>query len=354
MHKKWSSNTQPLVSNKHISSFSIFNIFTIYKLYKSQQQKKYFEWVDALRALAILFVVYCHRVQPDSFTVFINPIKMPLFFALSGYLFHIRPGGDFAFFKKTLTSLIIPWLFLGLIPLIASIPFKGFSHVFQSMVELFTGELLWFMPCFIIAQIIFYYVMKLTKNHLILTIISLIIVSAIGYTLKQKEILNTFMFNIAMIVQFYFMIGNLYKRIEAKLSNHRLKYGIILLFCYIVIGYITYPNGCTDIHNGRFMCVPISALMSIVGLLSLFLLSSSIKKYPKYILSVGKSTLVIYMLDRYLLIPFMYLYNFDNPPGSLYLIFIVALFYTIYSSTINVMIAKTLNKYIPWATGGRG
>lgn len=351
MHKKWTSHSKQLVIRQYSSHSSLFSIS---KLHTNQQHKIYFEWVDALRALAIFLVVYCHRVQPDSFTVFINPIKMPLFFALSGYLFRIRPGGDIAFFKKTLTSLIIPWLFLGLIPLVISIPLKGFSHVLQSIVELFTGELLWFMPCFIIAHIIFYYVMKLTKNHLLLTLLSLIIISVIGYTLKQKEILNTFMINVAMMAQFYFMIGNIYKRHETKLNSHRLLLGVILLTCYMIIGFITYPDGSTDIHNGKYMCVPISALMSIIGLLSLFLLSSCIKKYPKYILSVGKSTLVIYMLDRYLLIPFMYLYNFDNPPGSPYLILLVALFYTIYSSTINVMIAKILNKYIPWATGGRG
>ena len=70
------------------------------------------EWIDVLRALAILLVVYGHRITYlkndvdgfwfyEAYSVFLNPIKMPLFFALSGYLFRIRQGGDIAFFKKT-------------------------------------------------------------------------------------------------------------------------------------------------------------------------------------------------------------------------------------------------------------
>lgn len=320
----------------------------------TNRNKVRLEWIDALRALAILLVIYGHRVQPDAFTVFVNPIKMPLFFALSGYLFHIRPGGDITFFKKTIISLIIPWLLLGLVPLILSIPFKGVAHVLHSATDLFTGVILWFMPCFIIAQIIFYYIGKLTKNHQLFTIALAIVISATGYILTQKGILNIFMVNIAMMVQFYFLIGYLYKRVEKKLHPYRLWLGIALFFCYIIIGWVTYPGGSTDVHNGRFICMPISASMSIIGLLSLFLLASCIRKYPKYILSVGKSTLVIYMLDRYVLIPFVHFYNFDNPPGSPYLILLVALIYAVYSSTINTIIAKILNKYLPIATGGRG
>ena len=312
------------------------------------------EWIDALRALAILLVVYGHRVQPEPFSVFLNPIKMPLFFALSGYLFRFRAGGDIAFFKKTFTSLFIPWLCLGLVPLIISIPFKGLTHAIQSATDLFTGTLLWFMPCFIIAQILFYYIIKLTKKHLPLTILTIIVISAIGYILRRQELLTIFVINIAMMVQFYFLIGYLYKRYEDKLKPYRIQLGITLLICYIIIGWVTYPGGSTDVHNGWFYCLPAAISMTIIGLLSLFLLSSCVKKYPKFILSVGKNSLVIYMLDRYVLLPFIHLYNFYNPSGPLLLTLFIALIYIVYSSTINIMIAKILNKYVPWATGGRG
>ena len=346
------------------------------------------EWIDVLRALAILLVVYGHRITYlkndvdgfwfyEAYSVFLNPIKMPLFFALSGYLFRIRQGGDIAFFKKTFTSLVIPWLVLGLVPLIISVPFNGLTHAFESIVELFTGVLLWFMPCFIIAQIIFYYVIKLTKNHLPLTIIILVVISAIGYMLRQRDIMilftdnvgknglfNIFMINIAMMVQFYFLIGYLYKKYEDRLRPYRLWFGITLLVCYIIIGWITYPGGSTDVHNGAFYCLPVAVSMTVLGLLALFLLSSCIKKYPNFLLLVGKNSLVIYMLDRYVLMPFLLLFNFKSPyilnlyinkiPSTYILTLFIAFIYLFYSSTINILIAKVLNKYLPWATGGRG
>lgn len=318
------------------------------------KQRIRLEWIDALRALAILLVVYGHRIQPEAFTVFLNPIKMPLFFALSGYLFRIRPGGDIAFFKKTITSLAIPWLCLGLVPLIISIPFKGFAHAFQSATDLLTGTLLWFMPCFIIAQILFYYTIKLTKKHLPLTILTVVVVSAIGYILRRQQLLSIFVINIAMMVQFYFLFGYLYKKYEDHLRPYRLWVGIALLICYIIIGWVTYPGGSTDVHNARFESLPVATSMTILGLLALFLLSSCVKKYPNFILSVGKNSLVIYMLDRYVLMPFFFLYNFTNPPGPENLTLYVALIYLVYVSTICIMIAKVLNKYVPWVTGGRG
>lgn len=323
-------------------------------LEKNIQQKIRLEWVDVLRALAILFVVYGHRVPTVWFSAFFNPIKMPLFFALSGYLFHIKPGGDIVYFKKTLKSLIIPWLFLGLVPLLLSLPLMGLNHTLNSIVKLFTGDLLWFMPCFIIAQIIFYYVIKLTKNYLILVTILIIIISAIGYILRQKEILNTCMVNVAMMVQFYFYIGYLYKKYENTFRNHRLTLGITLLMSYLIIAVIFYPLSGVDVHNGAFACLPIGLVMTVIGLLCLFMLSSLITHLPKFLLTVGKNSLVIYMLDRYVLLPFMSIYNFANPPAPYYLVFFVALLYLVYTSTINIYIAKILNKYIPWSTGGRG
>ncbi len=320
---------------------------------KKSQHKVRLEWIDVLRAFAILLVVYGHRANTQFFSAFLNPVKMPLFFALSGYLFRFREGGDMAFFKKTFISLIIPWLFLGLVPLLLSIPIMGFSHAFDSSIDLFTGKLQWFMPCFILAQILFYYVAKLTKNHLSVMIACVIVISALGYFLKQKHILSIFMINLAMMVQFYFLIGFLYKRYESKLHNVLLRLGALLLLCYIIIGIIFYPYSAMDVHNARFLSLPIGTLMTTIGLIALFMLASCIQKYPRPLISVGKNSLVIYMLDRYALIPFSKIYQF-HAPHPIVLTLFMGLIYLVYTSVVNIFIAKILNKYIPWATGNRG
>ncbi|MBO4659038.1 MAG: acyltransferase family protein [Prevotella sp.] len=316
------------------------------------QEKARLQWIDALRALAILLVVYGHHANTSFFSAFLNPVKMPLFFALSGYLFYIKPGGDKAFFKRTLYSLIIPWLCLGVVPLLFGIPFKGINHIMNSIIELLTGKELWFMPCFIIAQIIFYYTVKLSKNRVLPIVTCFMAYSAIGYVLRRNHILDIFMVNLAMMVQFYFLIGYLYRK-YGKLLSGRLKYaGIVLMLCYIVLGIVFYPESRTDVHNALFRNLPVCTLMTTIGVVGLFMLSSTISNYPKWLLAVGKNSLVIYMLDKYMGIPIAFFYHFND---QLYIItFLATIIYLAYTSTMSIMIAKVLNKYIPWATGHRG
>ena len=43
-------------------------------------------WIDALRALAMLFVIFGHQVgNYIPYYVFTSPIKIPLFFMITGY-----------------------------------------------------------------------------------------------------------------------------------------------------------------------------------------------------------------------------------------------------------------------------
>ena len=56
------------------------------------------DWIDALRALAIILVVLGHQLRGVAeYFIFTSPIKMPLFFAISGYLFKARNGHNVDF-----------------------------------------------------------------------------------------------------------------------------------------------------------------------------------------------------------------------------------------------------------------
>lgn len=76
-------------------------------------------WVDALRAVAILMVIYGHCLHGDeSLFAFTNPVKMPLFFAISGYLFSIKGKSFISFSNSLFKRVVIPWLLFGSIILI--------------------------------------------------------------------------------------------------------------------------------------------------------------------------------------------------------------------------------------------
>lgn len=59
-------------------------------------------WIDGLRGLAMVFVLYGHLVNDwSTYYVFTSPIKIPLFFANTGYVYKTREG-DFKRFLKNL------------------------------------------------------------------------------------------------------------------------------------------------------------------------------------------------------------------------------------------------------------
>ena len=80
-------------------------------------------WLDAARALAMLFVIFGHvgnELFANSITAdaayfpvlsVINPVKVPLFFAVSGYLFSDKNDNAKRFFGKMLTGRLIPYAF---------------------------------------------------------------------------------------------------------------------------------------------------------------------------------------------------------------------------------------------------
>ena len=50
-------------------------------------------WIDSIRAIAIIMVVFGHQIPEEtSYFVYTSTVKMPLFFAISGYLFSDRGG----------------------------------------------------------------------------------------------------------------------------------------------------------------------------------------------------------------------------------------------------------------------
>ena len=71
-------------------------------------------WADFLRGIGIFFVVLGHIITvinaPDFYNKYIYSFHLPIFFFVSGYLFHIEKYHNFKFFlKKRVKSLLIPY-----------------------------------------------------------------------------------------------------------------------------------------------------------------------------------------------------------------------------------------------------
>lgn len=145
-------------------------------------------WLDNAKGLGILFVVLGHIYLGNSVQArFLYAFHVPLFFFLAGYLFEEgRSGGAGAFFLRMARTRVLPYLVFFVIsfPLYvagvgratglgwqAVLSADGYRPmVLQPLIALFVANgaqlgkvgnvALWFLPCLIVTECIFYAIVR--------------------------------------------------------------------------------------------------------------------------------------------------------------------------------------------------
>ena len=120
------------------------------------------EWIDGLRALAMLIVMTWHISNGINsqwlFSLITAPIMIPLFFSITGYVFNDCEGNQKLFYTKLFKYLVFPWLCLAFLKgSINALINRSFEYFLEYSSNLFTGSNLWYFPCCIIAEILFFY-----------------------------------------------------------------------------------------------------------------------------------------------------------------------------------------------------
>ena len=164
-------------------------------------------WIDGLRALAMLFVIFGHQASGHTgYFVFTSPIKIPLFFMVTGYVFNDKRASVRDFFRNLWLKLIIPWLCLTLPFHLIRIPFKGMRALVELPYRMLSGEIAWYMPCCIVAEIIWFFIRKYARKESS-TCLGALIVFALGIVAGYLNILNFAMINRAMLMQLFILSG---------------------------------------------------------------------------------------------------------------------------------------------------
>ena len=253
-------------------------------------------WLDALRGVAMILVIYGHCVPGwTNFFVFTSPVRMPLFFAISGYLFNPRGGCLLGFFRSILLKLVIPWLVLGLFP---------YTHPIDRLLNLLSGKVLWFMPCLIIAEILWFFVHKYSKSTLQVFCLG-ILLSATGFALAYFNALNYARINTAFIAQGFFVIGCLIRLNENRLERRWRLWVSAAVIIYLLLCFITlflFPGLSIDVHLNRYYNLPICIILIAIGLTTLFTLFRVKSFAPTWLVYIGQNTLIIYIMHGFVLI----------------------------------------------------
>lgn len=307
-------------------------------------------WLDALRGLAILMVVYGHCVRDlTNYFVFSSPVKMPLFFAITGYVFVVKEGKPF--FTQLFQKVLVPWFFLGLFPVLFFIPFYGFGYIFNYILSMLSGKVLWYMPCFVIAEIIHYLLRRYTKKDILLVLVAFLCMF-LGLMLCKKNILNYAMFNRALTVQPFFLIGYFFHKYEGffvRMSWWVISCAFAGYIGLCIIGMLLFPGEVIDVHNNRYFNIPFCMVQIILGCLLLFTAASKANFKSKTMSIIGQNTLVIYCWHSY---AFLILTVGLSIVGfELQINWFTALVKLLWATVVCSVLALLLNRFLPEVVG---
>ncbi len=307
-------------------------------------------WIDALRGLAILLVIYGHCAKDLlGFFVFTSPVKMPLFFAITGYLLSIKSSG--AFVNQLLRKVIVPWLFLGLLPSFLLIPFKGLGNVLSTFLDMLSGKELWFFPCYIIGFVLHYLIRRLCKTTALISITALACF-VVGIVLCDQGILDYAMANRAFTVQPFFLIGYLFKSYERNLVNLRWSWLILLSFLYLGLcglSMVFFPGQTLDVHLSHYYNIPYCLFLIFLGCFLLFIVGAKSNFYTWAMSFIGQNTLVLYIWHSIaiaVLVKGLFFVGWEMPSN-----WWTALIKVIWACLLCGVCAVLLNRYLPFAVG---
>ena len=259
-------------------------------------------WLDLLRGLALLLVIYGHQIGGRyGYFLLTSPVKIPLFFAITGYVFNERRGPrDFA--AMLLWRLIVPWLGLGVLLSAAQIPLYGLKAFAGSLRAFARGEAAWYIPCCVVAEII-WYVIRRTCRVLPATALAAAACYAAGALLSVNGLLDVWMINRALVAQVYLLIGLAYRQASPALAKRAPLWLAVALATYAALAAVSarwYPGSIMDAHLNRYYSVPVCLGMIASGCLGLMLLFERyVPAAPRGMAYFGRSTLVIYLLHNY-------------------------------------------------------
>jgi len=242
-------------------------------------EKKRIEFVDHLRGLALIGVVWFHTAHP-AFLDF--SWRIPLFFFISGIFF--RPYEPKVFIKKKINQLIVPTMFFYVLYCLYYLALwigknhglSGFDYrelfgifgLYSGSEAFIINPPLWFIFALLDIQFVMYALVKLIHQKWAIFIISLVI-SIIG-VLWLYHLPTPFMISRSTPYFIYFALGYLCGMPLLRIidKGHGRDYWILLglstlAFLFSIIAIYVYGN----ISDGQFGVLDYMAILSFIIIL---------------------------------------------------------------------------------------
>ena len=332
------------------------------------EDKTRIEWVDFARGIVMLLVIWGHLdTNHIAFFTWTNAIKLPGFFAISGYFFSINGNRLSVLLKKKIRALIIPYFFLGGFSITVSYALKiinGETFSPKLILSFILGKEFWFIPCLFVSFIILILIFKIFTEKIKHIIVVSAVLLFIGCITIRPGVIRIWRWDTALIAQFFVMFGYVYKNIiEPNIVKFLNEKTTALVVTIIYIGLILISMNSKhgffmDMNLNEYSNIVFCLLVCLVGILLLFsvsrLIFNNMNPCCNFIEFVGKNTLCYFILsfqcmhltERFVMVfqnKFFLLRNY------LILDAVVFVFLCFELAIISVIV----NKYVPFIIGKR-
>ncbi len=227
-------------------------------------------WIDALKGFTILLVLLGHNNPP--FIKYIYGFHMPLFFIISGYLYHDYKVSDHI--EKIVVNYYLKYfalcIFNGILYeiLVMCVTRSGFIN-WQAIGDNIKGILvvnsasmdgcypLWFLPVLAISEILFVLIMQVKSKYIKLCLV--VTIACIGFLFDNTKLFIPFRIHIALVGVLFLGIGYGIKRLqilEKDFSDTSKILNIIFTVIFAVIGFVVIsvntPDARVDMSDATY------------------------------------------------------------------------------------------------------
>lgn len=332
------------------------------------------DWLDKLKGIAIILVVFGHAFIPSesAIYIYIRSFNMSLFFFISGYIFQIEKFRSLKEFTiKKIKLLILPYFifsiityifwFFNRIPLTNS--YDNTDVLIKSFVGIFYGTgngewtnyfsaPLWFLPCLFVTSIAYYIIKKNISNRKILAL-SLLIFSILGYLGSlYLPIELPWGINIMFTAIVFYGIGNLLK--DFKLSIHLTNLQKIFFFITVTSVSIIFSqlNGGVNMHLNYYNNYFYFYIAAFTGIMT-YIMISQININLNILKYLGQNSLLIMSLHRVtfiggvIILEILKIIDLNIKTPS----YLASIIYLISSLLLLTPIIYAINNYLPFLLG---
>lgn len=260
-----------------------------------------------VRAVAILTSVAAHVRVVDMSTPLreffsrawdmSSCLSVPCFLIIGGIFYHRTEGDSRSFWKKKAKSMILPWIFCGLLTYGYRAIFEGGSLYGLACWLFGHGSWLYYVTVYLILQALF----KPIRNN-VPALWTCVAVTAVQLVLRAggsgvPSLLDNDYLNLLHWIGF-FALGILLRRQGLKLNK------VFLAACFVIFAVAVPRVYCRRIYNYFHI---VNAVYTVSGFFVLFALGRQITglRAGRWIRAIGTSTYCIYLLHMLIVPPIL-------------------------------------------------